>query len=273
DRGISSRFLIPKKLELNAAQVSSNSILEKGFELCIMDNKSEQIYGKTLAIQDIESFSHRDYSKPSADIEMGMLPPKLARIMCNLTGLRKGILWDPFCGSGTIPMEASILGYNVLASDVDKGAVEATAANIEWLSENGYIGDILYETFEFDVSRPDSKIVRKLSQTNIDAILFEPFMGPPQTRVLTEQKADALLNDVKKLLTQLKKVIDKIFKGSVIVIIIPSYRTNRGWKTFGVREIFDKKWDILNKEYAQEDLKWERNNSIISRNIFVLEKR
>jgi tRNA G10 N-methylase Trm11 len=170
-------------------------------------------------------------------------------------------------------MEATILGYDILASDIDKQAVKATKANIIWLSQNGYIGDILYETFQFDITRPDSKILRKLENTDIDAIAFEPYMGPPQTRVLTPEKADLLLRDVKNLLKRFKKVADQVFRGKTIIMIIPSYRTKKGWKTFSVREIFDKRWDILNKEYTQEDLKWERNNSIISRNIFILEKR
>jgi tRNA G10 N-methylase Trm11 len=269
---ISSRYILPKKFELNSAQVTSNSILEKGFELCILENSNEQLYGETLAIQDIESFADRDYNKPTADTDMGMLPPKLARIMCNLTGLKRGIIWDPFCGSGTIPMEATILGYDILASDIDRQAVKATKANIIWLAENGYIGDILYETFQFDVTRPDSKILRRLDNTEIEAIAFEPYMGPPQTNVLNTQHADMLLADVKDLLKKFKKVVDEVFHGSIIVMIIPSYRTKKGWRTFSVREIFDKSWDILNKDYAQQDLKWERNNSIISRNIFILKK-
>jgi tRNA G10 N-methylase Trm11 len=272
-RDISSRYILPKRKELNSAQVTSNSILDKGFELCIIENENEQIYGQTLAIQNIESFAHRDYNKPSADTDMGMLPPKLARIMCNLSGLKKGTIWDPFCGSGTIPMEATILGYNILASDIDKEAVKATKANIIWLAQNGYISDILYETFQFDITKPDSKISRKLDNTQIDAIAFEPYMGPPQTKVLTAEQADALLREVKSLLNKFKDVVDEVFNGNTIIMIIPSYRTQKGWRTFSVREIFEKRWDILNKEYTQEDLKWERNNSIISRNIFILEKK
>ena len=272
-KSISSRYIIPKKYELNSAQVTSNSILEKGFELCIIENKDQQIYGNTLAIQDIESFAQRDYNKPNIDTRMGMLPPKLARIMCNLTGLKVGTIWDPFCGSGTVPMEASVLGYNVLASDIDSDAVKATKANIIWLAENGYISDILYETFQFDISRPDTKILNKLRKTEIDAIVFEPYMGPPQKRVLKPEKADLLLNDVRNLLLRFRRVVENSFKGKVIVMIIPSYKTVNGWKTFGIREIFDKRWNVLNKQYTQEDLKWERNNSIISRNIFILEKR
>jgi tRNA G10 N-methylase Trm11 len=272
-RGISSRYVLPKKLELNSAQVTSNSILDKGFELCIIENDKEQIYGQTVAIQNIESFADRDYNKPSADIDMGMLPPKLARIMCNLTALKQGTIWDPFCGSGTIPMEASILGYNVLASDIDRDAIKATKANIIWLSENGYISGTLYETFQFDITKPSSKILGKLDHTEIEAIAFEPYMGPPQVKIMHPDQADILLNEVKNLLTKFKQVVDKVYHGNVIVLIIPSYKTKKGWKTFSVREIFDKRWEVLNKEYAQEDLKWERNNSIISRNIFILEKK
>jgi tRNA G10 N-methylase Trm11 len=269
---ISSRYILPKKYELNSAQVTSNSVLEKGFELSILENDNEQLYGKTLAIQDIESFADRDYNKPNANVDMGMLPPKLARIMCNLTGLKKGIIWDPFCGSGTIPMEAAILGYDILASDKDEGAVKATGENIIWLAENGYIGDVLYDTFQFDVSHPDPKILRNLDSTEIEAIVFEPYMGPPQTKVLNVQYADMLLKNVEDLLKRFKEVIDEVFHGSIVVMIIPSYRTKKGWRTFGVREVFDKSWDILNKNYASQDLKWERNNSIISRNIFILKR-
>jgi len=273
ERSISSRYILPKKLELNSAQVTSNSILEKGFELCVLENENEQMFGKTLVIQDIESFASRDYRKPNIDTQMGMLPLKLARIMCNLSGLKQGTVWDPFCGSGTIPMEAGVLGYNILASDIDKNAVEATEENIIWLSQNGYIGDILYETFRLDITNPDSAIMKKLKNTDIDAVLFEPYMGPPQIKILSSKKAKILLDNVKSLLKNLKKVLDDVFKGKVIVMVIPSYKTKEGWETFGVREIFGKKWNILNKEYSKEDLKWERNNSIISRNIFILEKK
>ncbi|MCD4756260.1 hypothetical protein K8R20_01420 [bacterium] len=272
-KDISSRFILPKQTELNAAQVTKNSIIEKGFELCVIENSKEQLYGRTLAIQDIDSFSHRDINKPSADAKMGMLPPKLARIMCNLTGIKTGTIWDPFCGSGTIPMEACILGYNVLASDLDSEAVKATDENIVWLSENGYISDILYETFQFDISRPRGDVMKKLKHTELDAVVFEPYMGPPQTKLVSESQAKVLLDDVKSLFESLISVLEETGKRHIkMIAIIPSYKTASGWKTFGVGEVFSKRWKVLNKGYSREDLKWERNNSIISRNILILDR-
>jgi len=107
---ISSRFIIPKGKDnsLNSAQVINNQIIEKGFELDILRNFETEKYGKTLMVQDLEGFVQRDMYKPNTDIQMGTLPPKLARMMVNFTAQNSGILWDPFCGSGTIPMEAVI---------------------------------------------------------------------------------------------------------------------------------------------------------------------
>ena len=61
-------------------------------------------------------------------------------------------------------------------------------------------------------------------------------------------------------------------RGIKVVIIIPSYKTDRGWKTFGIRELIGKRWIVKNSEYSKEDLKWSRKNSIITRNIYILER-
>jgi len=61
--------------------------------------------------------------------------------------------------------------------------------------------------------------------------------------------------------------------GFKVVLIIPSYRTKSGFKTISISSFIGKKWDVLNKKYTKGDLKWERNNSIITRNIFILSKR
>ena len=274
--GISSRFVLPQGRDssLNAAQVIRNQILQKGFELNILRQGSEEIYGRTIKIQDLEGFVRRDMNKPETDTEMGTLPPKLARMMVNFTAQNSGTLWDPFCGSGTIPMEAAMLGFNFLASDINPQAVNDTDANVRWLSSEGYISDTLYETFRFDITKPDMEIVKKLKHTDITSIVCEPYMGPPLTRIISEQKANELLEGVKKLYFKLFVLFyNKMEKrGIKVVIIIPSYKTDRGWKTFGIRELVDKRWIVKNSEYSKEDLKWSRKNSIITRNIYILER-
>ncbi len=274
---ISSRFVLPIRdgYSLNAAQVIKNEILGKGFELIIIRNKEQEIYGRTIQIQDLEGFVNRDIQRPGSNLEMGTLPPKLARMMVNFTALSSGTIWDPFCGSGTIPMEAAVLGFNFLASDIDPKAVEDTDNNTKWLYQEGYITDTLYQSFYLDVTKPDSAVVKKLKNTDIHAIVCEPFMGPPQTRLLSDVRARELLDDVKNLYSKLFELIDiKLAKrGIKVVMIIPSYKTNKGWITFGIRELVGKRWIVKNSEYSPtRDLKWSRKNSIITRNIFILER-
>ncbi len=58
------------------------------------------------------------------------LDPRLARAMVNLTGLRKGMICDPFCGSGGILIEAGILGFSTFGSDLEPDMVDRCRKNI-----------------------------------------------------------------------------------------------------------------------------------------------
>jgi tRNA G10 N-methylase Trm11 len=249
--------------------VLNNGIFEKGFELCIIRNEKEEIYGCTLGVQDVNGFAARDFDKPFTDVKMGTLPPKLARIMINLTGVKQGIVWDPFCGSGTILMESAVLDLDVLGSDIDPMALEYSEKNIQWLSEKGMIGNIKYDIFLLDVKNPDEKTLSKLKKTQISAVVCEPFMGPPQKRIVFANRADSFLKHVAELYIGLFDILEKVtHEGFTAVIIIPSYKTERGWKTIGVRDIIGKRWEVLNSQFSNgRDLKWNRKNSIITRNI------
>ncbi len=273
-QSVSTRFILPKKRELNAAQVINNGILQDGFELCIFESNMGKVYGSTMGIQDIEAFVSRDIDKPGVDFDMGVLPQKLARIMCNLTGLSEGVIWDPFCGSGTILMEAAVLGFDILGSDIDLGALEIANKNIKWLSDRGLIHNTKYNIFQLDIHNVERRVIKDLKKTNINAIVCEPFMGPVQRRVVSMYKAQELLNDIRKLYISFFNIVNQISsKGFRLVLILPSYKTNKGWVTINISELIDKRWSVLNRKYSKGDLKWKRINSIIARNIFILEKR
>ena len=271
---IPCRFIFPKKFELNAAQILKNHILEKGFELVITNNRKEKIYSRTLDVQDVDGFTERDMGRPYVDVDMGTLPPKLARMMVNFSHVESGgIVWDPFCGSGTILLEALMAGINVLASDIDPKAIEDTEGNIEWLSKEGYSQDVRYDIFQLDILHPNGKIINEIKNTGIDAVVCEPYMGPPQRRSISEDEASKLLNNVKELYDGLFEALKKIaHKGFRIVMVIPSYKTKVGWKTLPLNDIVNKRWELENRKHGR-DLKWERNNSIIVRNIFILTKK
>ncbi|MCA9375219.1 hypothetical protein KC622_02725, partial [Candidatus Dojkabacteria bacterium] len=106
---VSARYVGGKGLAfLSSAEISGNKVLENGFEIVNLETRvGDLLTGNTVAVQDIDDFTKRDYGRPVADKKMGMLPTKLARIMLNLAELESGsTVWDPFCGSGTILTEA-----------------------------------------------------------------------------------------------------------------------------------------------------------------------
>ena len=67
------------------------------------------------------------------------MDPRLARLMVSLSFSRgtPSAVVDPFCGTGGIAIEASMLGLEALASDLDSRMVEGTLANLDWAEGNG----------------------------------------------------------------------------------------------------------------------------------------
>jgi formyltetrahydrofolate synthetase len=86
-------------------------------------------------------------------------------------------------------------------------------------------------------------------------------------------KANTLLEEVSSLYEGLFKILDNIKKYQMrMVIVVPSFKTDSGWATMSINSIVGKKWEIENRKYG-EDLHWERPNSIIRRNIFILSRK
>ncbi len=60
------------------------------------------------------------------------LEPVWARALLNLLALPQGSsVYDPFCGTGGLLIEAGLLGYEVIGSDIDSAMVEGTKQNLE----------------------------------------------------------------------------------------------------------------------------------------------
>ncbi len=136
ERSINSRFIKPQNLVLTVGQLKKNKILERGIELLIFIHKDGSVeFGETILSQNVQNFAKIEREKPYSNAYMGMLPVKLARIMVNMAQpLEKDkFLWDPFCGSGNIVLQALLLDNNVFASDIENEAIRGTLQNIEWL--------------------------------------------------------------------------------------------------------------------------------------------
>ena len=143
------------------------------------------------------------------------IDPSLAYIMCQIADMDNNtILYDPFCGAGTIPITA-LSYFNIkksICSDISGTAIEKCKTNFE-------LTDITEE--KYIIFRSGIKDI-KLNKQNVDRIITNlPFgirVGSHEENVKIykdlEDKADRLLRTKGQLiiLTQEKKLIRDTFR-------------------------------------------------------------
>ncbi|MDO8621996.1 MAG: hypothetical protein Q7R80_02095, partial [bacterium] len=161
EHGRTARWVTSRESTLSSVIVQKEKLLpeQNGIEVLVLVGPNHITLARTLTVQPFEDWGRRDYGKPARNMTRGMLPPKLARAMVNMAGVKSsklkaqssnqiqkskgknsvfGIryseftLLDPFCGTGTVLLEALALGCRVIGSDNDAAAIAESRANIQW---------------------------------------------------------------------------------------------------------------------------------------------
>ncbi|MBI4427366.1 MAG: methyltransferase domain-containing protein [Candidatus Magasanikbacteria bacterium] len=222
--GRSVRYIEPK----NTATILHNNLVELGGDLTIINN---EIFA-TEAIQPFEEFSQRDYGRPGSDDKSGMLPPKLARILINLSQTPKdATILDPFCGSGTILTEAATMGHaNLIGSDISEKAIKNTKENLNWLAKQFNNLTIKQSSTTKLFQSDAAKLSNKLQPHSIDAIITEPLLGKPLTGRENKEQIDSQADELVKLYIDSFKAFVKILKpDGVVLFIIPKFLCKNEW--------------------------------------------
>jgi len=225
EKGARIGFVQIKGRVLSSVSVAKNSLLTQGAEFVLILSADKIMVGKTLAVQEFETFSFRDFFRPQKDKRSGIMPPKLARMMINLASINKNaLLLDPFCGSGTILQEAIFLGFkNIIGCDISGKAISDTKENIDWLFKNfRYLNQSKFnlKLFSIDVRN----ISQKIPQNLVDAIITEPYLGPPMFKMPDLKTVERLLPQLSILYFDTFFQFAKIMKkGGKMVIIFPAF--------------------------------------------------
>ncbi len=272
---------ILKSLSLNSRFVNTNlrenpppstifkaKVLEKGIDLNLIKGKKSLYLGQTIAIQDIDSYSKRDYGKPYRDARVGMTPPKLAQIMINLA-LPASTIYDPFCGTGTILMEALLMGKNTVGSDIDKRLVFYSKENITWLKRE--FSKEITQNSTFRVFEKDAQFLDKISvPKKIDAIVTEAYLGPPVSKFPDEQKRIKIFQELTNLHKNwLKKAKSILEDKGKIVLCLPAFKDNE--KTHFL-PYFNKIAEESGFKIHQSFI-YDRPDQVVAREIVVLTKK
>jgi len=276
--GFNSRFVNKPWSNPTSAQIYKSGSVSKGIDLIIIGGNDILYIAKTVSIQNIDKYSYRDYEKPFRDARMGMLPPKLAQIMINLAepspSRTNQIIFDPFCGSGTILMEAMLQGKDAIGSDIDKKAVEGTTENLYWLTRK-------FENTpkEFVIFQKDAQeIIEKDFPLMPDAIVTETHLGPPVSRIPTEENLRKTFENLTSLHLNWLSGIAKIIPPKTrIVLCLPAFKKAKSsYIYFPDFESIAKEtgFRVINRSDSatKKPLIYDRPDQIVAREIVVLEK-
>lgn len=230
-----------------------------GAELTIVRRKDDLWVGITRDAQDVDAYTKRDMDKPVRDTTVGLLPPKLAQILLNLgvwvaggdapralpPDPKKGkkiltrpfTVFDPFCGTGVIPMEALLRGYAILASDKSEKAVQGCQKNLDWLRKQEKIlkTDVPSQVWKHDAQKPfDPKMLP-------DVIVTETSLGPNLRARPTVKEIHALRSDNEELQEKFLRNVAASLPGVPLVCTWPVWYAQKG----AVR--LEKIWKLLPK--------------------------
>lgn len=230
---ISSRFVNKDFKNLNSAQILWENLIKKWTDFNYIFLWENKYLWTTFWVQNINSYSKRDYSK-DRDMQTWMLPPKLCQMMINISWWNT--IYDPFVWLWTILIE-SILIWNkkVYWSDLNDKMVENSKNNIINFSKENNI-----ELEDFEFIKLNAKFINEstiLLEKNIDSIVTEWYLWEIMTQKnisldrINKQK-DSLISIYDKFFSNLSKIN---YKWN-IVICFPFWEI--WWKYIYFNEIY-----------------------------------
>lgn len=275
-KNIACRFVLAKEADiLSTAEIFHNRLdIWPNVEFNILPFGDSFLLARTVSVQNPNDWSKRDFGIPAPDAHSGMLPPKLARMMINLSNWTNSsnltnTIFDPFCGNGRVLLEAAFLGLDFIGSDIDPVKVESTKKNLRWLRDQ-YQLKITNEEIEKKVYVADVKKWDIDTSFDIRHSIFqtvtEPDLGPALHYLPSTSQAETIANNLLNL--YVKSIENLITTTACGVFVIPAWKTQDGHIIRLSKKILDKLNDSryhLNKlgEYA-------RPNSFIIREIFTI---
>jgi tRNA G10 N-methylase Trm11 len=219
----------------------------------------DKISGNTVWRHKAKYWIRVDRSKPFAIAKKGLLPPKVARMMVNIAsqGQTEGkVLWDPFCGSGTVLMEANEMGLSVIGSDIDKEQLAGCEKNLRWARIK-----------PIKLALWDAAHISELKLQPVDMIVTEPFMG--KTRYDSREIPNIYKGLTKLYKGVLKEWLKVLKPGGVIMMSFPEFRLNN--KVYKTSDVIDQSGS-LGYNVQIGGLPYSRPEAGVTREMILLRK-
>jgi tRNA G10 N-methylase Trm11 len=273
--GVSLRLIPNSDAALNTAVSHHNKLglSANHVELLIVRAASGAvIIAESVGAQNITALAARDQARPRTDAFVGMLPPKLARMMVNMAAgdiTNTTTVLDPFCGTGVVLQEAALLGCGtVYGSDLSAKMVDYTQTNLDWLLDRYHLATTVRveeaDAMTHQWQQPVSTVI-------CETYLGQPFSAPPSPAKLTEVRG----NCDRIVGTFLRNIAGQLAPGTTLCIAIPAWRDHTGQFTHlsvvGSLERLGYRLQPLH-HVRHEQLLYYRETQVVARQLLVLQK-
>ncbi len=281
--GVSLRLIPNAEAALNTATSHHNKLglSPNKIELIVVKAANGRIIiAESIGAQNITAYTRRDQERPKRDAFVGMLPPKLAQIMINLTmdsvithddreGDTQGRrILDPFCGTGVILQEAALMGFSVYGTDLSDKMIAYSKENLGWLEETRHIS--------IDTTLEASDATTATWHQPIDAVACESYLGQPFSAPPSPAKLEQVRGNCDHIITTfLKNIGPQITPGTSLCIGVPAWRSSDG--SFTHLPLIGKLEKLgytrfTFKHISNEQLLYFREGQVVARELLVLTK-
>ncbi|MHA2395729.1 MAG: TRM11 family SAM-dependent methyltransferase, partial [Candidatus Thorarchaeota archaeon] len=203
DRRIEGRLNIalwPKTIAKNSLLTPPNA------EILAIFSEEKLYIARTRIVYDSMLQQYRDESRPFVSAEIST-SPKICRTLLTLAGARPGdTVLDPFCGTGTLLMEAAMLGMKCIGVDIDGDQVQGARSNLKWLAKD------MGEKLDYDIVKGDSRELTSVVKKQVDAVAFEPILGPIYKKPPLREEAEKTIKELTTLYRQALTEISSILR-------------------------------------------------------------
>lgn len=265
------RFVNKDFQNLSSVQAWHEKLLaDNAVELHLFKSERKWYMAKTIAIQNFEWYSQRDYDRPARDARNGMFPPKLAQILINLSQPEAdATIYDPFCGSGTVVQEAWLMNLRAQGSDLEEAMVKDTETNMEWLKRETELDREMPTLFQADATKLQADQVPDYPF----CIVTETWLGPALNKPPSPLELPKIQREIENLYHDFFTNLKKIIKKPVTMVFTAPYHREGHKRHFlpQLPQILAESCQIVSlSEHARPTLFFERKHQIVSREIWKI---
>lgn len=297
--GVSLRLIPNAEPVLNTATSHHNKLglSDNHVELLVVRAANGRvIIAESIGAQNITAIAARDQARPRTDAFVGMLPPKLARMMINMAcGKLQSIpkqsaaqaqsarseavsesseasdrqrILDPFCGTGVVLQEAALLDYDIYGTDLAEKMIDYSRINLEWLAQKYSL------TTDITIEQGDAMTYEW--QQPIDAVVCETYLGQPFSAPPSAEKLTQVRDNCNHIISSfLRNIGEQITSGTPLCVAVPAWRDGAGNFThLPLIDNLDKlgytRLELKNARAQQ--LLYYRETQVVARELLLLKK-